>query len=120
MPNSKILREALVLLVNEDPALRGALSKILEGAGYIVGEAGSAIDAQDAARHLGFDLALVDLAVETDGEDAVRRILDEIPEMKIVNTRGVIRRAIDTITRLRQSSFETQISPEFLYESLRD
>jgi hypothetical protein len=61
----------------------------------------------------------VDLAVDADGEDAARRIHGEIPEMKIVNTRGVIRRAIDTITRLRQSSFETQISPEFLYESLR-
>jgi DNA-binding response OmpR family regulator len=120
MPNSKIAPEALVLLVNEDPALRGALSKILEGAGYVVGETGSVSDAQDAARHVRFDLALVDLADEADGEDAVRRIRREIPEIKIVNARGVTRRAIDTIYRLLQSSPHTPLSLELLYESVHD
>ena len=118
MPNSKTAPEALVLLVNEDPALRGALSKMLEDAGYVVGETGSVLDAQDAARQLRFDLALVDLAAEAGGEEAVRRIRSEIPEIKIVNARGVTRRAIDTITRLLQSSPQTPLSLELLYESL--
>jgi len=120
MPNSKTAPEALVLLVNEDPALRGALAKILEGAGYVVGETGSVSDAQDAARHLRFDLALVDLAAEAGGEDAVRRIRREIPEIKIVDARGVTRRAIDTITGLIESSPQTPLSLELLYENLRD
>ena len=120
MPNSKIAPEGLVLLVNEDPALRGTLSKLLEEAGYIVGETGSVLDAQNAARQFRFDLALVDVAAEAGGEDAVRLIRREIPGIKIVNARGVTRRAIDIITRLLQSSPQTPLSLELLYESVQD
>ncbi len=107
MQNSKLAPDALVLIVNEDPTLRRTLSKMLEDAGYVVGEA-SLMDTQEAARRFRFDLALVDLAAEADAEDAVRRIRREIPEIKIVNARGVTRRAIDTITRLLQSSPQTR------------
>ena len=39
MQNSKIAPDALVLIVSEDPTLRRTLSKMLEDAGYVVGEA---------------------------------------------------------------------------------
>jgi DNA-binding response OmpR family regulator len=117
MQDSKL---EVVLLVNEDPALRGVLTKMLEDAGYFVGETHSALDAENVARQFRFDLALVDLAAEADAEDAERRIRREIPEIMIVNARGVTGRAIDMITRLLQSSPPTPISLELLYEGVRD
>jgi DNA-binding response OmpR family regulator len=120
MQSLKIAPEVLVLLVSEDTASRGALSKMLEDAGYVVGETGSVFGVQDAARQFRFDLALLDLAERADGEDAERCLRHAIPEIKIFNTRGVIRRVIDTITRLLQSSPQTPISLEQLCESLRD
>jgi DNA-binding NarL/FixJ family response regulator len=75
-----------VLIVDDHPLLRQGVAASLEEAGgfEIVGQGGSADDAERLARMLLPDVVLLDISMPGSGLDAARRIAQAVPATKIV------------------------------------
>jgi two-component system, NarL family, nitrate/nitrite response regulator NarL len=75
-----------VLIVDDHPLLRQGVAASLEEAGgfEIVGQGGSADDAERLARTLLPDLVLLDISMPGSGLDAARRIAQAVPSTRIV------------------------------------
>jgi NtrC-family two-component system response regulator AlgB len=76
---------AHVLVVDDEPNIRKALSASLEADGHAVIAVSNSTDALQAARRRSFDLAFVDLQLGVDkGLDLIPALLAESPWMKVV------------------------------------
>src|SRR5215212_6089383 len=76
---------AHVLVVDDEPNIRKALSAALESEGHAVVAVSNSADALQAARRRSFDLAFVDLQLGVDkGLDLIPALLAESPWMKVV------------------------------------
>jgi two-component system, NtrC family, response regulator AlgB len=74
-----------VLVVDDEPNIRKALSACLEADGHQAVSVSNARDAIDAARRQSFDLAFVDLRLGSDaGIDLIPALLADSPWLKIV------------------------------------
>src|SRR3989442_15949400 len=74
-----------VLVVDDEPNMRKALSAALEAEGHAVGAVSNSADALQAARRRSFDLAFVDLQLGADkGLDLIPALLAESPWIKVV------------------------------------
>jgi len=75
-----------ILIVDDHPLTRGALSGLLSQNGFeVVGEAGSGEEAVARARELAPDLVLLDLSMpEMDGLTALPRLREAAPDAEIV------------------------------------
>ena len=70
-----------ILVVDDDPTLRRALSRILRSEGHEVVEAASGVDALEAARHCEPALVLLDYAMPgMDGESVLGAMREEHKE----------------------------------------
>ena len=88
----------VVLVVDDELAIRQIERRILEQGGYRVIEASSAVEAF-AALHDGkpIDLLIADLDMpEISGDEMVRRIRAERPDLKVLYVTGHIERLMDT------------------------
>ena len=80
---------ARILVVDDDPVLRGALRVVLEAAGYVVMEAAHGDAALRVYGERGADLVLVDLFMpERDGLQVIRALRAAIPRPQIVAMSG--------------------------------
>jgi DNA-binding response OmpR family regulator len=76
--NGAVRETRSVLLVEDSEAIRGALTILLEDAGYAVLEAGGGEDALRLAAHHVPDLVLLDLGLpDLPGIDVMRRLRDD-------------------------------------------
>ena len=75
-----------ILLVDDHPITRAALSSLLEGHGFsVAGEAADGAEAIEVARRLRPDLVLLDLSMPgLDGLQALPRIREAAPETEVV------------------------------------
>jgi DNA-binding NarL/FixJ family response regulator len=75
-----------ILIVDDHPITRAALSSLLEGQGFsIVGEAADGEEAIEVARRLVPDLVLLDLSMPgADGLHALPRLREAAPEAEVV------------------------------------
>ena len=73
-------KSPLILLVEDDPLLRQAFRLLLEDAGYVIGEAGTAADALDAVAASPPDLVLLDLGLPDRPGLEVARAITAAPE----------------------------------------
>jgi ActR/RegA family two-component response regulator len=76
--------ERIILLLDDDPASRKLLKRLLNREGYAVREASDAGAAVEALRGTGMDLAVVNLSVCEEGEQAVRVLRSVSPELSVV------------------------------------
>jgi two-component system, cell cycle sensor histidine kinase and response regulator CckA len=88
------VRRAVVLVVDDDPPIRGLARNILEPEGYDVLEAGNADEALAILRGPNeVDLLFADLAMPgTPGEEMARLARIERPDLKILYVSGMIDR----------------------------
>src|SRR5262249_13395732 len=81
-----------ILLVEDEAALRGLASKLLQKQGYEIVEAGSGVEALEVwDRHDGaFDLLLTDMVMPggVTGRELAERLLADKPELKVIFTSG--------------------------------
>lgn len=78
-------RALRVLVIDDEPRIRNALTVCLNGEGYDVTSVSWADDAQDAVQSRHFDLAFLDLRLGTDsGMDLLPSLLEAQPHLKVV------------------------------------
>jgi CheY-like chemotaxis protein len=74
-----------ILLVDDDPAIRQLLTRLLTEEGYIVVSAANGVEAFELVCKAQFDLALLDLNMPVmDGWDAFEQITTKIPLLPII------------------------------------
>jgi DNA-binding NtrC family response regulator len=80
---------ASILVIDDDAAVSRTLSLILTRAGYNVGMAASGRKAFELLANERFDLVLTDIIMpELDGIEAIRRIRDEYPDLRVIAMSG--------------------------------
>jgi two-component system response regulator NreC len=82
----RIVRVVRALLVDDHAIVREGLRAILERAGTeVVGECSNGREALPLARRLLPDVVLMEISMpELNGIDATRRVLDELPQIKVI------------------------------------
>ncbi len=74
-----------VLIVDDHPLVRAGLKELLQGVGYeVVGEAGSAAEAERLVRELQPDLVIWDWALPDGGKEALERFLGTFPGVRVL------------------------------------
>ena len=80
---------ARILLIDDDAALRSAVRRALERAGYEVREAGDGESGLRVHREVGADLVIVDIFMpERDGLELIRELRTAAPGVKILAMSG--------------------------------
>jgi DNA-binding NtrC family response regulator len=78
-----------VLIVDDSPAIRKVLRRILESGGYAVMEAGSAATALELLTRERVDVVLTDLQMpECSGVELAQRIASQYPGVKVIAMSG--------------------------------
>ena len=111
-------RHAKLLLVEDEPMLRGLVAQFLRAASYLVVEA---VDGPDGVARFGdsgpFDLALLDLNLPGfSGVEVCRRILDSRPDQKVMICSAAI--VAEAETSLRGMGVETFLTKPYHPEVL--
>jgi CheY-like chemotaxis protein len=84
-------REQQILVVDDVPAVRNRLAKVLAGAGYDVSVARNGREAKTRASEHGIDLVICSLTMpEAERTELVRTLLATIPQLKVVATADVL------------------------------
>jgi CheY-like chemotaxis protein len=82
-------REATILVVDDDDAIRKVIRCMLESGGYRVLEAGDGRQALTAVRGEEIDLVLTDLVMpEQEGFETIQAIRREWPSIKVIAMSG--------------------------------
>ena len=80
---------AAILVVDDEPAVRGFFQHVLAGAGYDVAVASDGSDALQKVRGRRFDLLLTDLVMpEREGLELILLLRKEHPELRVVAVSG--------------------------------
>lgn len=74
-----------VLIVDDHPLVRAGLRELLRGVRYeVVGEAGSAAEAERLVRELKPDIVIWDWALPDGGKEALKRFLEAFPGVRVL------------------------------------
>src|SRR4051812_44989545 len=107
-----------VLVVDDEPNIRKALSACLEVDGHAVSTAANARDALGAAARRSFDLAFVDLNLGADqGLDLIPTLLADSPWMKVVVLTAYA--SIDTAVESMRRGATDYLAKPFTPDQLR-
>lgn len=87
------LRVAKILVIDDEPAIRGMLRDMLESDGHLVVEASDGVEAmhqwQEHNRETPFDLIITDILMpEKDGLEVIREVRRLSPKTKIIAISG--------------------------------
>jgi CheY-like chemotaxis protein len=78
------VRRSIILLLDDDPALRKLLRRLLDREGYEVREAADPVAAAVALGEAEIDLAIVNLSAHEEGEEVVRGLRLVYPELPVI------------------------------------
>jgi two-component system response regulator AtoC len=78
-----------VLIIDDDVDVRDAIRRVLERAGYLVRASANAVDALSALHLESAHVVITDIIMpKINGVEAIRSILQEFPEVRIVAISG--------------------------------
>lgn len=100
-PHRKVSRMARILLVDDDPALRGATGRLLAGSGHSVIEAESGADALRVFDEASVDLIIMDIVMpEKGGIEAIMEIHALHPRTPAIIMSGKVPLGTDAVHNL--------------------
>lgn len=117
--NSQVSTQSAILVVEDDPGIRRALSEGLSDSGYVVVAAGSAEQALGRLAVVAVDLALIDLKLPgMNGLDLVRELRQRSPStiMVIITANPTVTTAIEA---LRLEAYDFLLKPFTLEDVIR-
>jgi CheY-like chemotaxis protein len=114
-----------VLVVEDEAPVRKLVRRMLEGVGYRVLEAGSAVDAITllVRDNVGVDLLVTDVIMpQMSGRDLARRLKDHLPDLKVLFISGYTDDALADHGVLAPgiALLEKPFSPESLARKVRE
>jgi PAS domain S-box-containing protein len=87
--NGPVIDSHRLLVVDDDPAVRQALSVVLSSSGYICDQAASAIEALDHLKKQAYTCVLTDLVMpEKSGIDLLKDIVGSYPDIAVILVSG--------------------------------
>ena len=98
--NTPMIDSHRLLVVDDDPAVRQALSVVLASCGYVCDQAGSAQEALNYLRNQSYTCVLTDLVMpEKSGIDLLQDIVVSYPDIAVIlvsgqNDTGLVRKAL--------------------------
>ena len=88
-PDAGLLQAEKILVIDDEPLLRQAISRILERAGYVAISAADGVEGLAAFRRERPALVITDLIMpEREGIETIRHILRDAPDTKIIAISG--------------------------------
>jgi CheY-like chemotaxis protein len=114
-----------ILVVEDDPAVRGVIQEVLSLSGYRVVEAANGEDAIARCRHHDghFDLLLTDVVMpHLGGRQLAQQLHERYPQMKVLFISGYMDDAIlrEGLSRDGMAFLPKPFSPEALEQKIRD
>ena len=112
-----------LLVIDDDPAVRGFLRQILAGAGYIVVEAGDGRSGMSKIEPHRVDLVITDLVMpEQEGLETLQRLRAERPNLPVIVISGAFGGSyLKTARRLgATAALAKPIDPETLLRAVRE
>ena len=83
------MKPCSILVIDDEPALREILSRVLAGAGHHVTGAGNGKEASKALAAAAFDVVLTDVIMpEKDGMQVISELRKKFPEIRIIAMSG--------------------------------
>jgi PAS domain S-box-containing protein len=110
-----------ILVVDDEPGVRGFLRRVLTGAGYRVLEAQNGKEAMQRVGASEIDLAIMDLAMpEQEGIETIRALRRVRPPLKIIAMSGAFAGTLLHVAELlgAQASLAKPIQPDELLEAV--
>jgi hypothetical protein len=112
-----------LLVIDDDPAVRGFLRQILTGAGYLVVEAGDGKTGMSKLERQAVDLVITDLVMpEREGLETLQRLRAERPQLPVIVISGDFGGSFLTTARRfgATATLPKPIDPEALMRAVRD
>ena len=112
-----------LLVIDDDPAVRGFLRQILTGAGYLVVEAGDGKSGMSKIMPEAVDLVITDLVMpEQEGLETLQRLRVECPDLPVIAISGAFGGSfLKTASRLgAAATLAKPIDPETLLRAVCD
>ncbi|SPE60055.1 Response regulator receiver protein (modular protein) [Verrucomicrobia bacterium] len=108
-----------VLIIDDDPAVRASISRVLQAAGYDVATAGNAQDATVRFGSESIDLVLLDLNLPPEsGWDVFERLSARLPLVPIIIITGMTNQARTALAAGVGALFEKPIEVPALLETM--
>ncbi|MEM6992166.1 MAG: PAS domain S-box protein [Myxococcota bacterium] len=112
-----------LLLVDDEPLVRGALAKLLARQGHVIDQAGTGLEALERVRHSGvsYDAVLLDLSMPgLSGETVLATLAREAPELPVIVLSGFVEDpgALNHARRVLQKPVTTRTLTESIAELL--
>jgi len=101
--NGPMIDSHRLLVVDDDPAVRQALSVVLSSCGYICDQAGSADEALEQLKKHAYTCVLTDLVMpEKSGIELLKDIVDSYPDIAVIlvsgqNDTSAVRKALRAV-----------------------
>jgi PAS domain S-box-containing protein len=112
-----------LLVIDDDPAVRGFLRQILSGAGYVVVEAGDGKSGMRKIETQGVELVITDLVMpEQEGLETLQRLRVQRPNLPVIAISGAFGGSyLKTARRLgATATLAKPIDPETLLRAVRE
>ena len=114
---------ACVLIVDDEPAIRGMLEKVVSGWGYSTKTAASAEEADQWLTSMRFDLVLLDIELpRMNGVEFLSWALAKDPELAVIMLTGLDNPdlALECLSKGARTYFVKPFDPAFIQHALRD
>src|SRR3954469_13994877 len=112
-----------ILIVDDEPGIRAALSQLLEYEGYAVRQAGNAVDALSEYAKFAPDLVFMDVKMAgIDGLEALKRLREQDPRAIVVmiSGHGTIQTAVESTQLGAYDFLEKPLDTDRILVTLRN
>lgn len=118
-----MVKNAKILVIDDDEILRKTLSMVLEQEGYIVDQAKNGQEAIDKSFNTFYNLAIVDWRLpDIEGTKLLTKLKETVPKMAKIMLTGFpsMRNAVDAVNNRADAFFSKPVDFDILFEKIKE